>query len=109
MNDTSDISDWEWIAGGFPCRDMISERLISDDRTFREPTTSPIDRQTPQTNIISEISDEQPQTVDPSKCPISIVPGGLNTTMLTNSPLQRRQKPRMLQRIKGRKWRETIR
>ena len=27
-SDTSDISDWEWIAGGFPCRYMIRKRLI---------------------------------------------------------------------------------
>ena len=80
-SDTSDISDWEWIAGGFPCRDMITERLISDNHTFHEPTTSPLDPQTPQANIKSEILDEQSQTVDPLECPISIVPAGPSTTM----------------------------
>ena len=29
-SDTSDTSDWEWIAGGFPCRDVARERFISD-------------------------------------------------------------------------------
>ena len=79
-SDTSDISHWEWIAGGFPCRDMIKERLISDNHIFHEPSTSSLDPQTPQANIKSEILDEQPQTVDPLECPI-IVPAGDNTTM----------------------------
>ena len=57
-SDTSDISDWEWIADGFPCRDMIRERLISDNHIFHEPSTSSLDPQTPQVNIKSEILDE---------------------------------------------------
>ena len=28
--DTSDIRDWEWIAGGFPCGDVVRDRIISD-------------------------------------------------------------------------------
>ena len=31
QSDTSNITDWEWIVGGFPCRDMIKERNISDN------------------------------------------------------------------------------
>ena len=50
-SDTSDISDWEWIAGGFSCWDMIRERLISHNHTFNEPSTSPLDPQTSQANI----------------------------------------------------------
>ena len=48
--DTSDISDWEWIAGGFPCREMIRERLISDNLIFNEQSTSSLDPQTYQAN-----------------------------------------------------------
>ena len=29
--DISDNSDWEWIAGGFPCRGVIRDRIISDE------------------------------------------------------------------------------
>ena len=55
-SDTSDISDWEWIAGGFSCRDMIRERLISDNHIFfNEQSTSSLDPQTYQANIKSEI------------------------------------------------------
>ena len=60
---------------------MIRERLILDNRSFHEPSTSSLDPQTPQANIKSEILDEQYQTVDPLECPISIVPAGHNTTM----------------------------
>ena len=57
-SDTSDISDWEWIAGGFPCREVIRERLISDNPIFNEESISSLDPQTYQTNIKSEILDE---------------------------------------------------
>ena len=29
-SDISDTSEWEWIAAGFPCRDVARERFISD-------------------------------------------------------------------------------
>ena len=29
-SDTSDISDWECVAGGFFCRDMVRDRTISE-------------------------------------------------------------------------------
>ena len=32
-SDISDTSEWEWIAGGFPCRDVARERFISDSHT----------------------------------------------------------------------------
>ena len=28
--DTSDISDWEWIAGDFLCRDVARDQNVSD-------------------------------------------------------------------------------
>ena len=80
-SDTSDISDWEWIAGGFPCREMIRERLISDNHIFNEQSTSSLDPQTYQANIKSEILDEQPQSMNPLECPISIIPAVHNNTM----------------------------
>ena len=50
-SDTSEISDWEWIAGSFPCREKIRERLISDNLIFNEQSTSSLDPQTCQANI----------------------------------------------------------
>ena len=32
-SDISHTSEWEWIAGGFPCRDVARERFISDSNT----------------------------------------------------------------------------
>ena len=80
LSDTSDISDWKWIAGGFPCRDMIRECLISDNHTSHQPTSSSLDSQLTQANTKSEILDEQPQTSDPLECPISIIPAEHSTT-----------------------------
>ena len=42
-SDTSVISDWEWTAGGFPCRDVISERIISDNIIQQEPSIPSLD------------------------------------------------------------------
>ena len=36
-SDNSDTSEWEWIAGGFPCRDVAREHFISDSRTTHIP------------------------------------------------------------------------
>ena len=79
-SDTSDISDWEWIAGGFPCREMIRERFILDKFNFNEEPTSSLDPQTYQTKIKSEILDKQPQSMDPAECPISIKPAAQTTS-----------------------------
>ena len=73
-SDTSDISDWEWIARGFPCREMIRKRFISDNHTFNEEPTPSLNPQTYQTDIKSEILDEQLQSTDTAECPISIKP-----------------------------------
>ena len=77
-SDTSDISDWEWIAGGFPCREMIIKRFISDNHIFSEEPTPSLDPQTYQTNIKSKILDEQLQSTDTAECPISIKPAPQN-------------------------------
>ena len=73
-SDTSDISDWEWIAGGFPCREMIRKRFISDNLIFNEKPSPSLAPQTYQTNIKSEILDEQFKSTDTAECPISIKP-----------------------------------
>ena len=79
-SDTSDISDCEWIAGGFPFMDVIRERLISDIFTSHEPNIPSLDTQTSQTNIKSGILDDPPETPAPLDCPISITPAGQSTT-----------------------------
>ena len=79
-SDTSDISDWEWTAGGFSCREMIRKRFISDNLTFNEEPTPSLDPQTYQTNIKSEILDEQLQSTDTVECPISINPAPQTTS-----------------------------
>ena len=81
-SDISDISDWEWIAGGFPCRDVARERIISDsfnnlkqnDNTFNPCKTN--------NNIKVKILED---TINPDDeplihCPISIIPAERNTT-----------------------------
>ena len=79
-SDTSDISDWEWIAGGFPCRDMIRERINSDNCSHQEPPIPSLDPQTNQSNIKSEILDNQPSTSDLLDCSISIISAGQSST-----------------------------
>ena len=79
-SDTSDISDLEWIAGGFPCREMIRKRFILDNHIFNDEPTPSLDPQTYQTNIKSEILDEQLQSTDTAECPISIKPAPQTTS-----------------------------
>ena len=85
-SDTSDISDWEWIAGGFPCREMIRKRFFSDNHIFNEEPTPSLDPQTYQTNIKSEILDEQLQSTDTAECPISIKPAPQTTSHPPGEP-----------------------
>ena len=85
-SDTSDISDWEWIAGGFPCREMIRKRFISDNDNFNKEPTSSLDPKTYQTNIKPEILDDQPQLSDTAECPISIKPAPQTTSHPPDEP-----------------------
>ena len=85
-SDTSDISDWEWIAGGFPCREMIRKRFISDNDNFKKEPTSSLDPKTYQTNIKPEILDEQSQPSDTAECPISIKPALQTTSHSPDEP-----------------------
>ena len=79
-SDTSDISDWEWIAGGFLCREMIRKRFISDNLIFNEEPTPSLDPQTYQTIMKSEILDERLQSTVTAECPFSIKPAPQTTS-----------------------------
>ena len=95
-SDTSDISDWRERDCGFPCRDKIRERNISDNCSQYEPPIPSLDPQATQGNIKSEILDNQPSTSDPLDCPISIIPAGQNSTQhqqTTHFPLDLETKP----------------
>ena len=85
-SDTSDISDWEWIAGGFSCREMVRKRFMSNNHIFNEEPTPSLDPQTYQTNIKSEILDEQLQSTDTAECPISIKPAPQTTSHTPGEP-----------------------
>ena len=78
-SDTSNISDWEWIAGGFPCRDMIRERIIPDKISQQESSIPSLD---PQGNIRTEILDGKASTLDSPDSPISIIPSGQSSKKL---------------------------
>ena len=81
-SDISDTSDCEWIAGGFPCRDVARERFISDSFKNLNRDENTLNPHETNNNIkvgIREdnlISDDETST----KCLISIVPAETNTT-----------------------------
>ena len=80
FSDISDTSEWEWIAGGFPCRDVARERFISDSLTPHISIGNNFNSTITNLEIKSEIleNDSFPiseQPMDQSyECPISIVP-----------------------------------
>ena len=59
---------------------MIRKRFISDNLIFNEEPTPSLGPQTYQTNIKSEILDEQLQSTDTAECPISIKPAPHTTS-----------------------------
>ena len=79
-SDISDTSEWEWIAGGFPCRDVARERFISDPLTPHLSITNNSNHTIINPEIKSEFleNDIEPsteQSLDQSyECPISIIP-----------------------------------
>ena len=79
-SDISDTSEWEWIAGGFPCRDVARERFISDSLTPHLSIANNSNHTITNPEIKSEIleNDIEPsreQSLDQSyECPISIIP-----------------------------------
>ena len=80
-SDTPDISDWEGIAEGFPCRDMVKDRVNSnspnntkqDHITFNPGTTN----DSIKLEILDENSNEDTATLE---CLISINPAKLEET-----------------------------
>ena len=50
-SDTSNTSDWEWIAGGFPCGDVARERFISDSFKNQNQSGITLNPSSPNTNI----------------------------------------------------------
>ena len=79
-SDISDTSEWEWIAGGFPCRDVARERFISDSRTTHIPNGIGPNSSIIKINIKSEVlEDITAQNGDQlgdqtTECPLSIIP-----------------------------------
>ena len=79
-SDISDTSEWEWIAGGFPCRDVARERFISESNTPHLSIENNSNSAVICPEIKSEILDNdidpnREQPMDQSyECPISIIP-----------------------------------
>ena len=82
-SDTSDTSEWEWIAGGFPCRDVARERFFSDSYKSKNQDGITLNHSSPPiTNVKTEtLEDNAIQVGDqPVECPISIIPAGAKPT-----------------------------
>ena len=81
-SDISDTIKWEWIAGGFPCKDVARERFISDSFKNLNQDGNPLNPRETNNYIKVEIlddniiSDDEPST----QCPISIIPAETKTT-----------------------------
>ena len=74
-SDISDASDWEWIAGGFPCRDVARERFISERiKSLNQENTRSFCK--PDDNNKNEILEDitNPEDDQQTQCPISIIP-----------------------------------
>ena len=79
--DTSDISDWEWIAGEFPCRDVVREQDISVSITDSKQDNNTDNSPEANDNIKVEIwEDNQDVELITSHWPISIIPLESTTT-----------------------------
>ena len=90
-SDISDTSDWEWIAGGFPCRDVARERFFSVSCWTQIQNGISLNSSLPKNNIKTEILEDNTiqagdqigdQTVE---CPISSIPAGRNPTSCDQS------------------------
>ena len=57
-SDKCDTSDWEWIAGGLPCREAARERFISDSCTAHIPNGNSLNSSLPKNNIKSEVLED---------------------------------------------------
>ena len=107
-SDISDTSEWEWIAGGFPCRDVARERFISDSCTTHIPNgIGP--------NFSVTINDTKSEALENTtaqygeqfedqtfECPISIIPANRTSSELEQKTTTQREeenaiKPREFQ------------
>ena len=81
-SDISDTSDWEWIAGGFPCRDVARERFISDSCKTQIQNGITLNPSLPKNNIKNEILEDNTIQVGDQQveCPISIISAGPKPT-----------------------------
>ena len=92
-SDISDTSDWEWIAGGFPCRDVARESFISDSCRTHIPNGISPNSSLLKINIKSELlEDITVQDGDQfgdqiTECPISIIPASQISTSRDQSAL----------------------
>ena len=81
-------SEWEWIAGGFPCRDVARERFISDLNTTHFPNGIDPNSGVTNTEIKSDILEDDTdlnrvQFEDQThECPISIIPANRTLSAL---------------------------
>ena len=104
-SDISDTSEWEWIAGGFPCRDVARERFISDSHfsTGINPNSGVTN-----TELKSEVFEDdtglnREQFEDQTReCPISIIPANRTSSALEQETTTQGEekstiKPRKLQ------------
>ena len=63
-SDISDISDWEWIAGGFPCKDVARERNISDSINNLKHDYNLFNSLETNNNIRTEILEDNDSPID---------------------------------------------
>ena len=106
-SDISDTSDWEWIAGGFPCRDVARELFISDSCKAHFPNGISLNSSLLKNNIKSEVlEDITVQDGDQfgdqtTECPISIIPASRIPTSRDQSatPLAEKYRNRKLREL----------
>ena len=78
----SAISDWEWIAGGFPCRDVAREQFIFDSLKTSNQEEKTRNFCESNDNIKVEILEDitSPEDDQQTQCPISIIPAKTEPT-----------------------------
>ena len=93
-SDVSDTSEWDWIAGGFPCRDVARERFISDSRTTHIPNGIGPNFSVTNNDIKSEVLEDNTAQYgaqfgdQTSECPISIIPANRTSSALEQNTTQ---------------------
>ena len=92
-SDISDTSEWEWIAGGFPCRDIARERLISDSCTTHIPNGIGPNFSVTNNDIKSEVLEDNTSQYgaqfgdQTSERPISIIPANRTSSSLEQNTI----------------------